>query len=144
MILANVSISDSLITLSVVGLLLILLSVLFLVSKDSSFTPSRQNKTFHFGFWDILLVAGLVMVIYPILNLFPQDGDVTIRNKYGRPYHPLCYLALLFAFICHSGIMILLKKLQQKWAMDDLEKRRKKPGIKTNGRSRQKTRNCAK
>ena len=144
MILANVSISDRLITLSVIGLLLILLSVLFLVSKDSSFTLSRQSKTFHFGFWDILLVAGLVMVIYPILNLFPQDGDVTIRNKYGRPYHPLCYLALLFAFICHTGIMILLKKVRQKWAMNDLEERRKKSGNKEHRRSRQKMRKHAK
>ena len=144
MILANVSISDRLITLSVVGLLLILLSVLFLVSKDSSFTLSRQSKTFHFGFWDILLVAGLVMVIYPILNLFPQDGDVTIRNKYGRPYHPLCYLALLFAFICHTGIMILLKKVRQKWAMNDLEERRKKSGNKEHRRSRQRMRKHAK
>ena len=144
MILANVNISDRLITLSVVGLLLILLSVLFLVSKDSSFTLSRQSKTFHFGFWDILLVAGLVMVIYPILNLFPQDGDVTIRNKYGRPYHPLCYLALLFAFICHTGIMILLKKVRQKWAMNDLEERRKKSGNKEHRRSRQKMRKHAK
>lgn len=144
MILADVSISGRLITLSVVGLLLILLSLLFLVSKDSSFTPARQRKTFHFGFWDILLVAGLFMVIYPILSLFPHDGDVTIRNRYGSPYHPLCYLALLFAFICHTGIMILLKKVRQKWAVDDLEERRKKSGNKANGRSRQKTRKHAK
>ena len=84
------------------------------------------------------------MVIYPILNLFPQDGDVTIRNKYGRPYHPLCYLALLFAFICHTGIMILLKKVRQKWAMNDLEERRKKSGNKEHRRSRQKMRKHAK
>lgn len=59
MILAEVSISSRLITLSVVGLLLILLSVLSLVNKDSFFTPARQSRTFHFVFWDILLVAGL-------------------------------------------------------------------------------------
>ncbi len=144
MIVADVSISGRLITLSVVGLLLILLSVLFLVSKDSSFTPARQSKTFHFGFWDILLVAGLFMVIYPILSLFPHDGDVTIRNRYGHPYRALYYLALLFAFICHAGIMILLKKVRQKWALDDLERRRKKAGNKANGHSRPKTRKCAK
>ena len=144
MILAEISISGRLITLSVVGLFLILLSVLSLVSKDSSFTPARQSKTFHFGFWDILLVAGLFMVIYPILSLFPHDGDVTIRNRYGHPYRALYYLALLFAFICHAGIMILLKKVRQKWAINDLEERRKKSGNKANRRSRQKTRRRAK
>ncbi|MEE1265440.1 MAG: hypothetical protein UHH87_04055 [Akkermansia sp.] len=144
MILAEVSISSRLITLSVVGLVLILLSVLSLVNKDSSFTPARQSKTFHFGFWDILLVAGLFMVLYPILNLFPHDGDVTIRNRYGHPYHGLCYLALLFAFICHTGIMILLKKIRQNWAMNDLEERRKKSGNKAHRRSRQKMRKHAK
>ncbi|MDO5471442.1 MAG: hypothetical protein Q4F38_09095 [Akkermansia sp.] len=61
MILAEVSIS---LPLSVVGLLLILLSVLSLVSKDSSFTPTGQSKRFHFGLWDILLVAGVFMVIF--------------------------------------------------------------------------------
>ncbi len=144
MILAEVSISDRLIPLSVVGLLLILLSVLSLVGKAPSFTPAKQSKTFHFGFWDVLLVAGLFMVICPILNLFPHDGDVTIRNRYGRHYNALCYLALLFAFIFHSGIMILLKKVRRKWAMDDLEGRRKKSGNKANGRSRPKTRKRSK
>lgn len=144
MILADVSISGRLITLSVVGLLLILLSVLSLVSKDSSYTPGRQSKTFHFGFWDILLVAGLFMVIYPILNLSFPDGDITIRNRYGRPYYALFHIALLFAFICHFVMMILLKKVRRKWAMDDLEERRKKSGSKTKGRTRQKTRKRAK
>ena len=49
-------------------------------------------------------------------------------------------LALLFAFICHAGMMILLKKVRQKWAMDDLEKRRKRAGNKAKGRSAHKTR----
>lgn len=144
MFLADVSISGRLITLGVVGLLLILLSLLFLVSKDSSFTSVRQSKTFYFGFWDILLVAGLFVVIYSILNLFPHDGDVTIRYRNGSHYNPLIYLALLFAFISHSGIMILLKKVRQKWAIDDLEERRKKSGNKANRPSGQKTRKHAK
>lgn len=142
MILAEVSIS---LPLSVVGLLLILLSVLSLVSKDSSFTPAGQSKRFHFGLWDILLVAGLFMVIYPLLwKLFPHDGDVMRRNRYGQPYRALYFLALLFTFSCHMGIMILLKKVRQKWAMDDLKERRKKSGYKANRRSGQKTRQRAK
>ena len=57
MFLAVVSLSGRPIALGVVGLLLILLAVLFLVGKDSAFTPAQQRKTFRFGFWDILLVA---------------------------------------------------------------------------------------
>ncbi|MBR5186752.1 MAG: hypothetical protein IKW19_10700 [Akkermansia sp.] len=143
MFLAVVSLSGRPIALGVVGLLLILFAVLFLVGKDSAFTPAQQRKTFRFGFWDILLVVGLFMVIYPVLNLFPHDGDISIRNRYGSPYHALVYLALLFAFICHAGMMILLKKVRQKWAMDDLEKRRKRAGNKAKGRSGHKTRKRA-
>ncbi len=138
MILADVSISGRLITLCVVGLLLILLSVVFLVSKDTSLTAARQSKTSHFGFWDILLMAGVFMVICPILNLFLHDVNVMIRNRYGTPHHVLYYLGLPSAFIGYCGIMILLKKVRQKWAMEDLEKRRKKARNKSNRRSRKK------
>lgn len=58
--------------------------------------------------------------------------------RYGTPHHALYYLALPLAFIGHLGIMTWLKKVRQKWAMDDLEERRKKSGNKANERSRQK------
>lgn len=135
-ILADVNIPGCVIPLIVIGLVLILLAALLLVSEDSSYSPSGRDRIFHFGFWDILLLAGCFMVFVPVLYLFSPDTDLTMRNRYGRTYNPLHYLALVFAFLCHAGVKSLLKKWRQKWAREDLEKRRKKSGNKSKKKRR--------
>ncbi len=84
MILAEVSISSRLITLSVVGLLLILLSVLSLVNKYSFFTPARQSRTFHFGFCGIFcLWLGWLLA-----------ADAVANAASARPKYPLLQASL--------------------------------------------------